>query len=298
MATKGVRNKKVEQTEAKVVLDSVKDLDLPTVVNEVGGLQVMVQGALAKLSTDLTTKIQQMEQVEQAIVIKQTRLKELFDIENEAVSLDDMRAQHAAEVEAHDKAMEEKALDWKEEQNARDKRWKREAEDHEYNTRMTQQRVKEEFDAEVARAKRAEQMRQEALNKSWAERENELKAKEQEFVSLKEQVAGFDAKLKAEVAKAEQIVANTLKRQNEHEIQLLKKDIEAERSLHQTKVGAMDDTINNLQEQIKTLQDQLTSARNDAKEVATQAFQSVSGQAVSAALTKVVDTSGRDSGKK
>lgn len=296
-APKGSQNKKIAAVEAEAVLASVKDLDLNSVVNDISGLQVSVQNTLAGLSATLTNKVSQIQQVDTAISLKEARLSELFQIEKEAVSIDDLKAQKAEEEAQWEAKRIERDAEWAEQAEARTKSWKREEEEHAYALAQAKKRAKEEFDAEVASNKRAEAARVEALNKAWAAREDEIVAKEEAFASLKDQVEGFDAKLKAEVSKAESILGNTLKRQYEHETALLKKDMESERVLHQVKVAAMNETITKLEHQITDIQDQLTLARADAKEVATEALKSASGKQAMETLQKAMDVQSQGGNK-
>lgn len=296
---RGLKNVKVEQVEAKTVLAAVKELDPAKVVTDVGNLQLSVQSTLANLSASITNKMAQVDTIDSAIRIKEDRLQELYGIEKEAVTLDDMKAQVEAERVQSEIEREERDARWSEEQAERQKQWKRALDDYNYEFEQRKKRVQEEFDAEVARNRRGEQVRAEALVKTWDERENALKGRENEIVELKGKVDGFDAKLKAEIAKAEAVVGNTMKRQHEHEIQLLKKDSEAALKLSEAQMVSLNATIANLNKQVADLGVQLVSARNDAKEVASQAFMSVSGKQVADALQRVVDT-GREqpNGKK
>lgn len=290
MATKGNKNKKIEATEAQAVLDSVKGVNLQSVIAEVGSLQVSVQESLATLSGALSSKIQEMQNLETAIALKNQRLKELHNIESEAVTLDDMKAQREAEQQEWNAQRNERDQEWDEEENERNRRLQRAEDEYKYNFELIKKKQYDEFDAEMNKRKRDETLRAETLERSWKERDAALRAKETEFTALQAQVAGFDAKLKTEVSKAEAILGNTLKKQYEHEMALLKKDFDSEKNLHQIRVSAMDETITSLQEQIKDLQVQLAQARSDAKEVASQALQSASGRDVAVALQRVVDT--------
>lgn len=290
MATKGNKNKKIEATEAQAVLDSVKGVNLQSVIAEVGSLQVSVQESLATLSGALSSKIQEMQNLETAIALKNQRLKELHNIESEAVTLDDMKAQREAEQQEWNAQRNERDQEWDEEENERNRRLQRAEDEYKYNFELIKKKQYDEFDAEMNKRKRDEALRAETLERSWKERDAALRAKETEFTALQAQVAGFDAKLKTEVSKAEAVLGNVLKKQYEHEMALLKKDFDSEKSLHQIRVSAMDETITSLQEQIASLQVQLAQARSDAKEVASQALQSASGRDVAVALQRVVDT--------
>lgn len=286
---KGTKNKKVEAVEAQAILDTVNNLDLTKVVSDIGTLQVTLQNTLANLSTTMSTKFQQVEQLDTAIDLKESRLQELYGIEKEAVNLDDMKAQKEEEINKWNQEEEERNATWAEEEAERAKKWKRSEEEYTYATLVNRKKAQDDFDALLAKSKREEAERADLLNKTWAERENTLKGKEQELNDLRTQVAGFDTRLKSEISKAEAVLGNVLKKQYEHEKVLLEKDASSERNLHSIKVSAMNDTIENLQAQIQQLQTQLVAARSDAKEVATQALQSASERKVSEALSRVVD---------
>lgn len=290
MATKGNKNKKIEATEAQSVLDSVKNVNLQSVIAEVGGLQVTVQESLATLSGALSSKIQEMQNLDTAIALKNARLKELHNIESEAVTLDDLKAQRDAEQKEWDAQRDERDRIWDDEDAERNRSQKRAEDDYNYSVQVARKKAQDDFEALLASTKRNEALRAETLERGWKDRENVLKSKETEFTNLQTQVAGFDAKLKTEVSKAEAILSNVLKKQYEHEMALLKKDSESEKNLHQIRVSAMDETITSLQEQIKDLQTQLVQARNDAKDVASQALQSASGRDVAVALQRAMDT--------
>lgn len=290
MATKGRQTKKIQEVEAQSVLESVKDLDLNKVVTEIGSLQITVQETLANLSGTLTNKVQQVSQVDAAIRLKEARLQELFNIEKEATSLDDLKAQREQDELDWDAQVVERTETWNEEESERAKARLREEEEHNYKTAQARARAQEEYAALVAKHQRDEAIRQEALNKSWNEREGALKAKEQEFVSLKAQVDGFDAKVKAEVTRAEAIIGNTLKKQYEHEKALLTKDFETETKLNAAKVASYTETVANLQAQIASLESQLAQAHRDSKDVASQALVSASGRQAMDAVQQVIST--------
>lgn len=290
MATKGTKNKRIEQTEANAVLESVKGLDLNKVVAEVSGLQVNVQNTLANLSSSLTNKVQQLSQMDTAIELKEQRLQELYGIENMAITLDEMKAQRELEEQQANAQRIERNKQAADEELERQKKYKREQDDYDYQCAVARKKWKDDFDAEVANAKRNEEARKEMLARAWHEREMALKSQEQHLADLQKQVSEFDSRLKTEVAKAEKIIENTVKRDYEHKIALLTKDAESDKHSNLIKNSAYEMTIKGLEEQIKDFKTQLISARNDAKDVATQALQSASGRQVADALQKVVDS--------
>lgn len=280
--------KKIKKQSEKV-LDVVSTLKPQTVIEEIGALQNTLQGTLAGLSAQISIKLEQMKNVDEAIVLKQEELNELYGIDAEALSLEEMREKHEQEDSDWQKQCFARQAQLEDDEEERVKRWQREEEEHSYDMAQKKKRSQEEYNVEIATRRRAETIRQEDLEKQWKTREEIISTQEKDVVALKTQVAGFDDRLKAETAKAEAIAISRVKKEYEHEVMMLKKDIESERILNSTKVSALDDTINSLQMQISDLQKQLSEARTDAKEVTSAALRSASGRQAMQALQRVVD---------
>lgn len=298
MATKGSKNKKIEQFEAQQILNTAKDLKLNDVVEELGALQISVQNNLATLTATLTSKIQQLSDVQTAIELKEQRLKDLHGIENEAIRLDDIKAQIAeAEAVAQEK-QKVNLKQWDDMVAERNKNWQRDEEEHKYSIDQMRKKAADEYNAMLEKNKRDEAIRQDALNRTWSDREKALQAQEADVANLKKQVADFDVTVKAKVEQAQAIVSASLKQKYEHEIAMMKKDFDAQKTLGDTKISAMSDSMSKLEAQIDELNKQLAAARQDAKEIATSALQSASGRQVADALQKVVDAKSDSNAKK
>lgn len=291
MAATKRNNRKSEAAEA------VKGVTAVDVINQIGNLQVDLQKTLANLSADITNKLDQMNQVDMAIAEKREELKELYEIDATASSIEEVLARKA-ETEANwAKAQADRQAKWNEENTLRTKTWQRESEEHAYNTKVQQLRIKDEFETEVARLKREEEVRQESLSKLWRDRDESLKAREKEVDELRAKVASFDDRVKAEVAKEVAIATNSQKKHYETQIQLINKDMTTEKQIYQSKIEALNETIAVNLGQIKDLQVQLNAARMDAKEVTSAALSSASGRQVAEALQKVVDNNSTGSSK-
>lgn len=285
MATK----KNVKKKTAEVSFDTVKTLNANDVVNEIGTLQVGIQQQLANISAAITGKLEQLHNTENAIHAMEDRLNEIYNIEKEVLSLEEVKAMRAEEDEKFGKYVAARHQEWMDEQMERNKKWQREEESHNYEVALQKKKFADEFNAEVAAHKRAEKVRTDELLNDWNKRESELKAHENEFVDLQNKVASFDDRLKAEVSKAEKIAADCVKRSYEHQMQLLQKDQESEQAISEAQIKSYGLTISQLQNQIADLNNQLIAARSDAKEVTSQALQSASGRQVADALQRVVD---------
>jgi hypothetical protein len=297
MATTKTKRKQIEAIEATTVLNSVKDIDINDVVSGVNNLQVSVQKTLAELGATVTNKVQQMTQIDTAIELKKTRLKELFDIEKEAISIDEMNAQKQSELDTWELERQERQKAWEEEDAERQKSRKRDVDNWLYEFEQKKKRAQEEFDAEVARTKRNEQLRHEALERSWVEREGVLKSKEENYALLKAQVDNIDTKVAEAVKQGEARGFASAAAKYNHEIALSKEEAKGQKAVSDLRIASLNEAISNLHSQIESMETQLISARQDAKEVASAALASASNRQVADALQRVVDNQQSSPGK-
>lgn len=281
----------------KQSLDAVKSLQATGVVNEIGTLQVSIQSTLSNISAAITGKLEQLSNTEEAISSMEDRLRELYAIEKEALIIEAVKADRIRESDEFTKEVNVRQAEMAEFEANRNKKWQREEEERNYEFTQRRRKALDDHNSEVENHKRAEHLRIQDLIANWDAREAVLKDRETEFTNLKNQVTSFDEKLKTEISKAEAIVGNTLKKSYEHQMELLKRDRENEKLMFESKIESLRIQIGQMHEQNKDLITQLQIARNDAKEVTSQALQSASGRQVADALARVVD-SGKDAKSK
>lgn len=296
MATR-TKRKQIEQSEATAILDSVKGINVSDVISGIGNVQVTIQKVLADVASTVTTKAHQVQELDQAIDLKNQRLKELFNIETEAFSLEETRAQREKEKEEWELYLQARRKKWDDEEAEFVKARNRNEDNWKYEFEQRKKRAQEEFDAETARVKRNETIRHESLEISWVEREKALKAKEQEFQNLQTQAAGFEARLAEATKKGEGAGFAAATAKFTHEIALLKKDAEADKKLAEMRNAALTSQISGLENQIEDLHKQLIAARQDAKEVASEALKSASSRQLADTLQKVVTETQQGTGK-
>lgn len=292
MAVRGAKNKAIETATASATLETVKKLDTIKVIEEINGLQVSVQDTLAKVGASITGKLQQVKEIDQAIDLKEVRLKELHGIEAQAVSLDDLKAQQA---QAFD--------DWQKETTTREQQ--RELDDQE--TTKTREREEEtwqyEFEQRKARqeatfkeacdtAMRVEKVRKETLEKGWQQREAELKAKEAQVAEAVKLGETFEDRVKKAVATEVAIVTAAQKKSYDHEKALATKDAESAKAMAEREAASLNAQIGALNKQNTDLREQLVSALRDAKDVAAKALEASSDRRVADAFRQMAD--GRD----
>ena len=292
---KTTRTKKAEESQAKAILDSVKNLKPEDVITDIGNLQVGLQGTLAGLSAEIASKIEQMQNVDEAISLKQVELKTLYDIESESATIEQIKIDREAEEKLSEEKNKDRRSAWDLEAKERNTKWIREVEEHQYRIKLNQRNARDAFHAELDEARKEETERIEDLEKNWSEREAHLAGCEDELSELREKVQGFDGVVKAAVAKAEAVVGNRLKKDFEHQIQMVEMDANSKLALSKANEDSMRVNVSNLTSQINDLQSQLDAARHDVKEVTNQALQSASGRQVAQALQRVVDQGSNNS---
>lgn len=296
MATK-TKRKQIEQNEAIAILDSVKDINVSEVISGIGNVQITIQKVLADVASTVTTKVHQVNELDQAIELKNQKLKDLFNIETDALSLEETRAQREKERLEWDLYLESRRKKWDEEESELLKSRNRNEDNWKYEFEQKKKRILEEFEAEVARAKRNETIRHETLELSWVEREKNLKAKEQELQNLQTEAANFETRLAEATKKGEGSGFASATAKYTHEIALLKKDAESDKKVAEMKIVALASQISGLENQIEELQKQLSAARQDAKEVASEALKSASSRQLADTLQKVVTETQQSTGK-
>lgn len=285
MATKSTIKKKLDEQ----VTNTVQALNVNKVVSEIGELQVNIQSTLSGIAAQITGKLEELGNSEKAIGIMQGKIAELYQVEKELQSIEEIKAKKIEEEEKLKKMISLKNEEYQNEIEQREKQWTREEEEHNYENEMKLRKFQNSFADTIEEQKRVEKARVEALTADWTRRENELNSKEKEFINLKDQVVGFTKQLDSEVAKVKATTEARLKNEYEHTVALLNKDMVAERNLSLEKITALHNQIAQMTVQIKTLNEQLESARADSKEITTNALQSAAGRQVVDALQKSME---------
>jgi len=265
------------EAKATEVVKAASDLSLDKVTQKISGTQVEIQRALTTVSAKLAEQLQDLGNVEAAIIVKKAELKSLHDIEVGADSLTKLQA----EIET---AREQ----WTEEKRRQATDRAREEEQYNYETTLKRRKAEADFADKLAAQQKLEASRKELLEKQWADREAALKAREAEFATLVAQVNGFPEVLKKEVAKAEAIVGNSLKRDYEHKLALTLKDVEIEKRAAEQTIAGLNGKVTDLQSQVKRLEDQNVKAQETIRDISNKVSDSASGRQTIDALREVV----------
>lgn len=291
MATKvqGTKNRRAVQIQETEVLNTVKGLNLDSVSRSITETQVEVQKVLADLSSRVLDRLQELQNVEDAIRLKKEEMKQLHDIEIHATTLDELEAQIREQRRSWDEEQAGKKREFAEMQSERNKQWKREEEEYQYRLGQEHLKQKDTLGTVLGQQEKANREKQELLDRSWAERETELKRREQDLIDLRKFRDDAPDMVRKEVNAQVAIATNSVKKEYETRMMLSAKDAETEKRLAELQVQGLQQTVVKMQTQLDDLKRDLELAHQGAKEIASKALDSASGRATTEALQRLME---------
>lgn len=296
--TAPTRAAKIQEVQATQVLSSVQRLGgLEKVAQSIAKTQVDLQQSLAALSGTLVEKLDELGNVEQAIVLKQAELKQLHEIEATANTLDALQSEIENKRAEWAKEQEATVRGFKEQGDERRKQWAREGEEYAYKTGQDRRAADDAWKAQQAKVSKEQADRLEVFNKQMAEREAAIKAKESEFARLQAFEAGYAEAVKREVAKAEAVVTNSLKKHYETEAKLAAMSSENAAKMAEAATAALKGQLAEKDQTITSLRQDLAKAHADAKEIAQAAVNAQSGRQALEALQRAQENAGAPAAK-
>jgi hypothetical protein len=285
----GVKNQQAEAIKATEVIQSVAGLNLDVVSGKIAATQVEVQKSLAGLSAKLVEELETLRNVEQAIGLKREELKQLYDIESAAVDLDELYAKIDSQREAWEEEQARKQREFAEMQSERNKQWARAEEEYQYRLGQEHKKQEDGFKGKLEDQDKANRNKQEALDKSWTEREADLKKRETELQELRAKVDAIPEMVKKAENAAQAVATNSVKKEYETKMVLNQKDMDTAQKLAAQEVASLKAALEKATAQLADLKAQLEQAHHDVKEISAKALESASGRSAMEALQKVLE---------
>jgi uncharacterized coiled-coil protein SlyX len=291
MATKvqGTKNRQVAAIKEQEILDAVKDLTFDTVSDALATAQVEVQEQLAQVSAKLAEQLQVLRKIEGAIRLKKEELKQLHQIEATASTLDELNAQIEKQRGEWEEEQALQQRKFAEQRSERNKAWSREEEEYQYRISQEHKKLEDAFKALMGQQEKENREKQEKLEKQWAEREGELKKREQELADLRQFKDSNDERIKKEVNGAVAVATNSVKKEYETKMVLAAKDSETEKKLADQTIHSLNAQIGKQQQQLDEIKTQLERAVGDIKEISTKAVESASDRRTTEALQRLME---------
>lgn len=289
------KTKKVRSSrKAKAVADSA-ELTVEKVTNSLTKAQLDISKTLGSVRELFESRIEGLDILDQAIEAKTEELEELHDKEVVAADLRDLVLKRQAfEAEWEENRNEQRQAwfkeqaDHKAEIQEREERLKREreqeAEDYEYNKKIARRNDEESWKQTLMQRAREQKETEEALEKTWKEREEVLKKKEIEIFEQKDKLDNFDELVKKETDKQVAIATNALKSKYEQEKMIVELQFESEKKLLAHDNNILKSLVASKDSEIERLRTALDKKDMEVKEVAVAAMEAQSGKAALAAV--------------
>lgn len=293
--TKADESSRLKDAEVRQAVEGLTAEDL---VHRMSDLSIEIGRALSEVSEKLVSELNTLNQVRDAVVLERKELERLHKIDVAATALDQLvqdysrqkealAAEVAAQREAWEGELQQKERERRDLEENLKKQRQREMEDYEYRKNLDRKKERDQYEEQVKLLERQNREKQEALEKSWQQRDVLLKEKEEEFARLKKESEEFPARLKkeADLAVAEAIRAT--QQRFEQEIILLKKENESEKRLAALQIKTLQEEVSRSAAQVTGLQKQADEAKQQVQEIAVRPIEGASGAKALAHINEI-----------
>jgi hypothetical protein len=270
------------------LIDSVKDLSSEEMIRKFADLNIEISKILSALSDKIVQEIQQLGKVRQVVDLEKKEIERLHKIDVMQTSLDQLIEEYQLKKEECEQEIENLHAQFDEEKNQREameeeeqeilaKTRKREAEDFEYKRNLERKKAQDKYEEEVRLRDKQNKEKHEALEKSWPDREQAIKSQEEELVSLRKTVQEYPATMQREIDRAVAAAIQRTEQKLAHEIELLKRDNEAEQRIAELKIKTLEETLLRQLTQTSAMQSQVEEAKKQVQDIAIKAIEGASG---------------------
>jgi len=220
-----------------------------------------------------------------ALLLAQQRKKEEFELEMEQKQKN-LEQWLADKREQWNKEKEQVETQHKEEQQLWKKTKQREEDDYHYQQKVQRQKELDDYALKKTVLERELEEKRTQAEKLLNEREAFLAESEAELNELRAKAAEFPKTLQTAIAEAEKHLKERLEREFRFEADLRQKEIEGNNKLNQQKIAALEAKIKEQDFQLKQLADRSNQATSQVQEIAIKALE---GSSITRAYAQHVD---------
>ena len=290
-AARDAKSVKADETAKLVqaeIRQAVEGLSVETAAQSVSALTVQISKALADVSEHLIAEVQRLAQARAAVALEREELERLHKIDVSVTSLDDLVQDYDVKRQTLEAEMSTQRSAWEVEADARGraekeqedtlrKQRQRESEEYEYKKALERRKAQEKHDEDVRTLDKKNRERQEALEKSWQEREAALALREEEDARLRQDIAGFAARLQADTERARTEAIQQTEQRFEHQMLLITKERDADRRVAELQIKTLEANVTRQTAELAALQKQLDEAKQQVQDIAVKAIEGASG---------------------
>jgi len=287
--------KRLEEKKAKEVIQVADSLSSEGVAREISDLKIETGKVLAQISDRLEEEIGKFKAVQNAIVLKEKELQELYEIEKSAMTLAaliesqnqkrqvfesemaEKKETLSQEIETLRAERENEKKDYEEGIKERDvaekKKREREKEEYEYSFKREQKLAKDKFEDEKAKLEKELHLKKEQMESELKEREKVIAEQENELNELRKKVSAFPKEMEAAMTKAIKETTEKLNLEAKNREELQKREFIGERNVSTTRIESLEKMVKEQSEQITKLTQQLEKAYQQVQDIAVKTIE-------------------------
>ena len=289
------KEEEAEKKKNKQLLTKTSNYTVDNIVNGMASLQLSFSNIIDELADSLTTEAKKLDELQKAIAVEKEYLKQLNQVHLVAEVLHILAREHKEKIvllqaktiekkEAIDKEIVQTKKHWQKEQTefevkVRESRElltkQREEEQADYEYELERQRTIEHDEYEENKRLQVRELAEQEANnnKDWIIREKFLADNKPEFIKHKEQIDGFEAKLKEEYNKAKGNAIKEADSRYKVEAELQEKEWSANQQGYELKIESLTVVIEKQTQQIAEITARLQEVNTQSQNLAMQAFQ-------------------------
>lgn len=285
----------IKNQQEATVTEAVKIMKTP-ILEELGNLKIRLLKETDMLAETLSKEIQTLTTVRDAIAIEQATLKDLYQINQNAHTLEALIKAQKDEREQFDQMMAGKKeewqkklvqieLDYKERASELEKTRKREEEDHNYTKELTRRKENDAYLAKKDLLEKEMNEKQENLQK----REEAIAQQEKLLLDLQKKVETFDQEMDKQVKQAEGLLSEKLGQEHKFALDLMQRDADAKLKLAEQKSLYLEQKIQEQEQLMKQLNTKMNEASTQMQQIACRALDTSAQRFVPAGMGNAND---------
>jgi len=294
-------------------------VDVAGVIQKLQSIRAHIGESCSGLQQDLTTEATDLEGLRTRVSETLNQLKQLHTIEVGDETLTTLIANYRAtdeaaeetlssKREAHETDLAAKRAAWRKEQDTHAREVKeslielkksraRDAQEYKYELAQKHSAEKDERD-QVQKAFEAQLASiRESREAAWAERENAINAREEEYVELSDKAEAFDKALASAKKKGESEGLSIARRETQAKAQLLEKESEGKRRVFELRISSLQEIIEKQQDRIQELSSKLDTALKQTQNLAVKAIDGASNSTSFEAIREIAMEQAKTSSK-
>ncbi len=321
---------KKKAVEVVKVADTVAEKSILTEIND---LRVEMSKSLTQISENIEVETEKYKKIQEAIVIKDGELREIFEIERSAHALAALigaqnqkkleyeaemsRKKEAFDIEMNarkqllDDDIQSTRIQWNKEKQAAQESTKekneqekklrqRQKEEFEYNFNREQDLARNQLTDEKEKQEKQLALDKEDFEKTVKEKEKYLHdretgvaERETRMKDLEEKVAAFPKELETRVSKAVKDTSDRLNEIAEKNEAFIKVEAEGKSNVLQMKIESLQGTVTEQAKQLVEINERLEKAYGKVQDIAVKAIEGSANQQTLAGIEQIVEKNRR-----